>query len=199
MNITYSKCKNNKGTTIEDLLLLEPKINQDNRGFFYESWNKRDFNKILIENNQQEQLFFQDNHSSSINRTLRGLHYQKEPYAQGKLVRCVKGKIFDVAVDLRKDSKTFLEYSAVIISSENHYQFWIPKGFAHGFLTLSDNTEVLYKTTNYWDGKSEVTLKWDDPKININWPDKFIKGSLNISEKDSKALYFDQIKDEEFF
>ena len=199
MNIPYSKCKNNKGLTIEGLLLLEPKVYQDKRGFFFESWNKKDFNKVLIENNQKEQLFLQDNHSSSINRTLRGLHYQKEPYAQGKLVRCIKGKIFDVAVDLRRNSETFLEYCSVIISSENNYQFWIPSGFAHGFLTLSDDTEVLYKTTNYWDRKSEVTLRWDDPAINIDWPSKLIKNSFNISEKDSKALYSDQLNIEDFF
>ena len=130
---------------------------------------------------------------------MRGLHYQKDPYAQGKLVRCLSGEIYDVAVDLRKSSKTFMSYAFVNLSSNNQTQFWIPKGFAHGFLTLTEDAEVLYKTTNYWNKDSELTLKWDDPSININWPLSTLKQEVNISEKDRNAFSLDQLKNEYLF
>ena len=196
MKISYQQCESNTGCILNGPLLIKPNINIDSRGFFQESWNEKDFNNILIKNNQDNQVFKQDNHSKSTKGTLRGLHYQKEPYSQGKLVRCISGEIFDVAVDIRKGSKTFLNYTSVILSSKNFMQFWIPKGFAHGFLTLSDNTEVIYKVTSYWHKESELSINWNDPKINIKWPSEDIK-YLNISDKDSKAPYMPQIKKED--
>ncbi len=199
MKINYKKCFSEQGTLIEGPLIISPKIILDQRGFFQESWNKKDFNHILYENDQKEELFVQDNHSQSIKGTIRGLHFQKNPYSQGKLVRCLKGEIFDVAVDLRKSSETFMNYTFTILSSQNNKQFWIPKGFAHGFLTLTDKAEVFYKTTNYWNKDAEVGLIWNDPDININWPIKSGKVKINISEKDSNASYFSQLKDENLF
>ena len=199
MHISYKKCFNPQGEMIQGPLILNPKINTDERGFFLESWNKKNFNKILSENGQKAVSFVQDNHSKSTKGTLRGLHFQKRPYSQGKLVRCLNGEIYDVAVDLRKDSKTFLHYTYVYLNNKNHTQFWIPEGFAHGFLTLSDKTEVLYKTTQYWNKKSELSLMWNDPEIKINWPTSSIKNELNISEKDKDALFISQIKQGSFF
>ena len=199
MRINYKKCFDYDGNLIQGLLIINPVINFDDRGFFQESWNKKTFGSILNENKQKEELFVQDNHSKSVKGTLRGLHYQKEPYAQGKLVRCLRGEIYDVAVDLRKSSKTFMSYAFVNLSSHNQTQFWIPKGFAHGFLTLTEDTEVLYKTTNYWNKDSELTLKWDDPSININWPLSTLKQEVNISEKDRNAFSLDQLKNENLF
>ena len=199
MKINYKKCFNNQGQIIEGLLIIKPKINFDDRGFFQESWNKRDFNMVLYENGQKEESFVQDNHSKSTKGTLRGLHFQKEPNAQGKLVRCLNGEIYDVAVDLRLSSKTFLNYAFLNLSSHNQMQFWIPKGFAHGFLTLSDEAEVLYKTTKYWNKDSELCIKWNDPNIKINWPLSSLRENLNISEKDRNAFSIDQIKNENLF
>ena len=199
MRINYKKCFDYDGNLIQGLLIINPVINFDNRGFFQESWNKKTFRNILNENRQKEELFVQDNHSKSVKGTLRGLHYQKEPYAQGKLVRCLRGEIYDVAVDLRKSSKTFMSYAFVNLSSFNQTQFWIPRGFAHGFLTLTDDTEVLYKTTNYWNKEAELTLKWDDPNIKINWPLSTLKEGINISEKDRNAFSLDQLKNEYLF
>ena len=199
MRINYQKCFSPKGTLIKGPLIIIPKINFDQRGFFQESWNKKDFNEVLSKNDQKEEFFVQDNHSKSIKGTLRGLHFQQTPYAQGKLVRCLKGEIFDVAVDLRKSSETFMNYTFTILSSQNHKQFWIPKGFAHGFLTLTDNAEVFYKTTNYWNKDAESSLIWDDPDINISWPITLDKVSFNISEKDRNASYFSELKNEHLF
>ena len=144
MKINYRKCFNKNGELIEGLLIIKPEIIFDERGFFQESWNKKNFEMVLYENGQEDGSFVQDNHSKSVKGTLRGLHFQKNPYAQGKLVRCLRGEIYDVAVDLRKSSKTFLSYAVVNLSSNNQTQFWIPKGFAHGFLTLTDYAEVFY-------------------------------------------------------
>ena len=199
MNIIYEKCFNKEGQLIEGPLIIKPKIYFDERGFFQESWNKKNFNKVLLENDQKEETFLQDNHSKSVKGTLRGLHYQKDPNAQGKLVRCLNGEVFDVAVDLRKSSKTFLNYTFVNLSGKNQTQFWIPRGFAHGFLTLSDYAEVLYKATQYWNKDSELSLKWNDPNININWPIELLEEELNVSEKDKNAFLLSQLNSEHFF
>ena len=138
------------GNILNGLLSFNPTIFGDSRGFFQESWNQRNWEKILKSNGQTPKDFVQDNHSRSSKGTIRGLHFQKAPYAQGKLVRCINGRIFDVAVDLRKDSTTFGQWAGIELSSENHIQFWIPEGFAHGFLALSNIAEVFYKVTDYW-------------------------------------------------
>ncbi|EIP1818864.1 dTDP-4-dehydrorhamnose 3,5-epimerase, partial [Salmonella enterica] len=136
------------------------------RGFFMESFNQKVFEEAV----GRKIEFVQDNHSKSTKGVLRGLHYQVEPYAQGKLVRCIAGEVFDVAVDIRKDSETFGKWVGVNISSENKRQLWIPEGFAHGFLVLSDSADFLYKTSNYYSPIHERGIVWNDPTININWP-----------------------------
>ena len=146
--------KNAQGVEFEGLLLITPDKYKDQRGFFYESWNKKIFDKQT----NSKTNFVQDNHSSSSKGVLRGLHYQINPSPQGKLVRCVFGEIFDVAVDLRRKSKTFANWVGVNLSAENMQQFWIPEGFAHGFLTMSDNAEVLYKTTDFWEKDCEKSI-----------------------------------------
>lgn len=152
---------------IPDVLLIEPKVFTDARGFFFESFNQQQFETAL----GRKIHFVQDNHSRSVLHVLRGLHYQiKRP--QGKLVRVVQGEVFDVAVDLRTSSPTFGQWVAAILSAENNRQLWIPEGFAHGFLTLSESAEFLYKTTDYWAPEFERTLRWDDPTLAIQWPIK---------------------------
>ena len=152
-------------TTIPDVLLIEPKVFGDARGFFFESFNQKAFEQAT----GCKVAFVQDNHSKSALNVLRGLHYQvNQP--QGKLVRVVQGEVFDVAVDIRKDSKTFGQWVGEILSAENKKQLWIPPGFAHGFLTLSESAEFLYKTTDYYAPEFERCIAWDDPKIGINWP-----------------------------
>ena len=152
-------------TAIPDVLILEPKVFGDARGFFFESFNARDFAQatgLSVE-------FVQDNHSKSAKGVLRGLHYQIE-HAQGKLVRVVQGEVFDVAVDLRKSSPTFGKWVGVTLSAENHRQLWVPPGFAHGFVVTSESAEFLYKTTDYWYPEHERSLLWNDPATGINWP-----------------------------
>lgn len=151
---------------ISDVLLIEPKVFGDDRGFFYESFNAEVFNQAV----GYEVKFAQDNHSKSSKNVLRGLHYQNAPKAQGKLVRVVQGEVFDVAVDIRQGSPTFGKWVGEILSAENKKQLWIPEGFAHGFLTLSDTAEFLYKTTNYYAPTHEGCLMWNDPEIGIQWP-----------------------------
>ncbi|MDC3169345.1 dTDP-4-dehydrorhamnose 3,5-epimerase [Prochlorococcus sp. AH-716-E17] len=166
---------------IEGPLILKPKIFKDERGYFYESFNQEEFNQITKSNN----LFVQDNISYSILGVLRGLHYQLEPKAQGKLVKVLKGEIYDVFVDLRKSSSTFLSWFGIELNQKNNKQLWIPKGFAHGFLTLSDNAIVEYKVDNFWSKENERSLIWDDELINIKWPLKKIKNkSPKLSKKD---------------
>ncbi|EDR9076781.1 dTDP-4-dehydrorhamnose 3,5-epimerase, partial [Salmonella enterica] len=148
------------------VLIFEPKVFSDERGFFMESFNQKVFEEAV----GRKIEFVQDNHSKSTKGVLRGLHYQVEPYAQGKLVRCIAGEVFDVAVDIRKDSETFGKWVGVNISSENKRQLWIPEGFAHGFLVLSDSADFLYKTSNYYSPIHERGIVWNDPTININWP-----------------------------
>lgn len=164
-------------TEIPDVLIFEPKVFSDERGFFMESFNQKVFEEAV----GRKIEFVQDNHSKSTKGVLRGLHYQVEPYAQGKLVRCIAGEVFDVAIDIRKDSETFGKWVGVNISSENKRQLWIPEGFAHGFLVLSDSADFLYKTSNYYSPVHERGIVWNDPTININWP---INIDKILSEKD---------------
>lgn len=180
----YESLKNNKGIEILGPILISPKIYEDSRGFFYESWNKKSFSNLI----NKKVDFVQDNHSKSVNGVLRGLHYQINPFAQAKLVRCVKGEIFDVIVDLRIKSETFGNWAGVMLSQSNFKQLWIPEGFAHGFLTISKLAEVVYKTTNYWNQNSERTILWNDKSISISWPLDLIKSKLPaLSEKDKNA------------
>ncbi|TXH04031.1 MAG: dTDP-4-dehydrorhamnose 3,5-epimerase [Nevskiaceae bacterium] len=152
-------------TSIPDVLILEPKVFGDDRGYFYESFNQRDFRSAT----GLDVTFVQDNHSLSNRGVLRGLHYQIcNP--QGKLVRVVSGEVFDVAVDIRRSSKSFGSWVGVCLSAENRRQLWIPPGFAHGFLAISEAVQFLYKTTDYWTSHCERTLVWSDPSIAINWP-----------------------------
>ncbi|MGQ4696732.1 dTDP-4-dehydrorhamnose 3,5-epimerase [Enterobacter sp. AG326] len=153
-------------TEIPDVLIFEPKVFGDDRGFFMESFNQRMFNEAV----GKEVNFIQDNHSKSSKNVLRGLHYQLQPYAQGKLVRCVVGEVFDVAVDIRKGSKHYGKWVGVYLSAENKKQLWIPEGFAHGFFVLSDIAEFVYKTTNYYSPEHERSILWSDSDLSIEWP-----------------------------
>ncbi|RPG17966.1 MAG: dTDP-4-dehydrorhamnose 3,5-epimerase [Pelagibacteraceae bacterium TMED124] len=179
----------NKNIEMEGPLVIKPSVFKDNRGFFYESWNQSTFQRLIKKNIH----FYQDNHSRSTKGVLRGLHYQLNPKGQGKLVRCSSGKIFDVIVDLRKSSKSFLQWFGIELSSENHFQLWIPIGFAHGFITLTDKADVQYKTSQYWSKDHERSLIWNDPKIGITWPLKeyLIKKPI-LNEKDSLAMSIKQ-------
>lgn len=174
-------------TVIPDLLIIEPKVFGDERGFFYESFNQKAFNEAT----GLDISFVQDNHSKSSKNVLRGLHFQLPPHEQGKLVRVTQGCVFDVAVDIRKDSKTFGQYVALELSAENKLQLWIPPGFAHGFLTISETAEFLYKTTDYYSPAYERSIKWDDRLLNINWP---IGIDPIVSDKDRQAKSFEQYK-----
>ncbi|EKT4542081.1 dTDP-4-dehydrorhamnose 3,5-epimerase [compost metagenome] len=150
---------------IPDVVLFEPKVFGDQRGFFYESFNQKVFEEVV----GRSVTFVQDNHSKSVKGVLRGLHYQIK-HAQGKLVRVTHGEVFDVAVDLRKSSPTFGQWVGAHLSSTNQHQLWIPEGFAHGFVVLSETAEFLYKTTDYWAPKFERSLAWNDPTVAIEWP-----------------------------
>ena len=152
-------------TAIADVLVIEPAVFGDARGFFFESWNRRDFTGLL----GREVEFVQDNHSASGRGVLRGLHYQVKQ-AQGKLVRVVAGEVFDVVVDLRRSSPTFGRWVGERLSAENHRMLWVPAGFAHGFLVLSESAEFLYKTTDYYAPEYERTLLWNDPAVGVEWP-----------------------------
>lgn len=166
-------------TAIPDVLVLEPKVFGDARGFFFESFNARDFAEATGVNAQ----FVQDNHSKSARGVLRGLHYQIQ-HAQGKLVRVVQGSVFDVAVDMRKSSPTFGRWVGAELSAENNRQMWVPPGFAHGFVVLSESAEFLYKTTDYWYPEHERSLAWNDPAIGIEWPIDF---APQLAAKDQAA------------
>lgn len=168
-------------TEIPDVKIIEPKVFGDERGYFYESFNQKAFNDSIGKTIN----FVQDNHSSSQYGVIRGLHYQLAPHGQGKLVRCVEGEVFDVAVDIRKSSSTFGQWVGVVLSAENKKQLWIPEGFAHGFMTLSDKAQFLYKATNYYSPESERCIAWNDSEINISWPQI---SERKLSEKDSKGL-----------
>ena len=171
-------------TKIDGVLILEPKVFSDDRGLFFESFNQKRFEEAI----GYPVKFVQDNQSKSSKGVLRGLHYQEAPYAQGKLVRCVMGEVFDVAVDIRHDSPTFGQWVGVYISAENKRQLWIPEGLAHGFLALSETVEFLYKATNYYDPNSERSIKWNDKKLNIDWP--IDEDLLCLSDKDRNAAEF---------
>lgn len=175
-------------TRIPDVLLIEPKVFGDDRGFFYESFNQKAFNEAI----GQDISFVQDNHSKSAKNVLRGLHYQLPPKAQGKLVRVVQGEVFDVAVDLRKGSKTYGQWVGEILSAENKKQLWIPPGFAHGFLTLSETAEFLYKTTDYYSPEYERCIAWNDPSIGVEWP--LWKAPI-MSSKDIDGSFFVDLDD----
>ena len=166
-------------TAIPDLLILEPKVFGDARGFFMESFNAKAFQAAT----GLDVNFVQDNHSRSAKGVLRGLHYQIEQ-AQGKLVRVVRGNVFDVAVDLRKSSATFGQWVGVELSEENNRQFWIPPGFAHGFLVTSDSADFLYKTTDYYAPQFERSLAWNDPTVGVEWPLHLLDGAPLLSAKD---------------
>jgi dTDP-4-dehydrorhamnose 3,5-epimerase len=171
-------------TAIPDVLIFEPKVFGDARGFFFESFNQ----KLFEETVGYPVSFMQDNHSKSSKGVLRGLHYQQPPYAQGKLVRCIAGEVFDVAVDIRRNSPTFGQWVGVNLSAENQRQLWIPEGFAHGFLTIQDKTEILYKATNYYAPNSEGGILWNDGSLAIEWPD--VEVEIILSEKDMSADRF---------
>jgi len=171
-------------TDIADLLILQPKVFGDERGFFMESFNRRTW----LEHTGLEFDFVQDNHSRSGRGVLRGLHYQiKQP--QGKLVRVVSGEVFDVAVDVRRSSPTFGRWTGVMLSAENRLQFWIPPGFAHGFMVVSEEADFLYKATDYYAPEFERTIIWNDPELGIVWPEGIIP---ELSEKDAAAPLFSE-------
>jgi dTDP-4-dehydrorhamnose 3,5-epimerase len=164
-------------TDIEGVVIIEPRIFRDERGYFYESFSQREFEDKVCRT-----TFVQDNQSKSSYGVLRGLHFQKPPYAQSKLVRCIKGTVLDVAVDIRKGSPTFGKYVAVELSEDNHRQFFIPRGFAHGFAVLSDEAVFQYKCDNFYNKESEGAVAWDDPELCIDW--KVPADKVLLSEKD---------------
>ncbi len=173
--------------SIPDVLLIEPFVFEDSRGFFFESFREDFFRKET----SLEVSFVQDNHSKSSQGVLRGLHYQLPPHAQGKLTRVIQGEVLDIAVDIRKSSPTYGQYIAEILSGENKKQLYIPEGFAHGFLTLSDTAEFLYKTTNFYHPESERCILWNDSTLDINWPKDL---NIQLSPKDLSGISFDQIE-----
>jgi dTDP-4-dehydrorhamnose 3,5-epimerase len=170
---------------IPDVLLIEPQIFKDERGFFFESFNQKAFNEAT----KTKILFVQDNHAESLKGVLRGLHYQKKPMTQAKLVRVTEGEVFDVVVDLRHASPTFGQWVSAILSKENQRQLFIPEGFAHGYLTLSDQATFLYKASKFYSPAHEGSIRWDDKTLHINWPkvDRLI-----VSSKDSETIYFNR-------
>jgi dTDP-4-dehydrorhamnose 3,5-epimerase len=183
------------GVPVQGPLLLTPQVFGDPRGFFFESWNQQAFNAAA-----GDTAFVQDNHSRSSRGVLRGLHYQLPPHPQGKLVRCVLGEIFDVAVDIRRDSPTFGYWVGAVLSATNHQQLWLPAGFAHGFLTLSEQAEVLYKTTDVWSRDCERAIRWDDPALAIAWPLEALAGAEpQLSEKDAAAPLLAEMSEGDLF
>lgn len=174
-------------TAIPDVLVIEPKVFGDERGFFFESFNQQVFNEALGLN----VVFVQDNHSRSSRNVLRGLHYQIPPKPQGKLVRVVQGEVFDVAVDIRRGSATYGRWVGVHLSADNKKQLWIPPGFAHGFLTLSETADFLYKTTDYYSPQHERCIRWNDESIGIKWP---VTGPVVVSAKDEKAASLTEVE-----
>ena len=187
----YFSINSNKGNLIKGPLIIKPKIFFDDRGYFFESWNHSEFNKII----SRKVHFVQDNHSKSKYGVLRGLHYQLAPKAQAKLIRCTRGEIFDVLVDIRKASDTFGEWSSLVLNEQNKLQFWIPEGFAHGFISLKDFSEVQYKTNEYWEKDHERSLLWKDLDLNINWPlSNNNKNKIATNYKDSIAPNLKEIE-----
>lgn len=168
-------------TSIDGLLILHPKVFEDNRGCFFESYNEKVFRQLGI-----DVKFVQENQSVSAKNVVRGLHLQAPPFAQGKLVRVAKGAALDFAVDIRKNSPTYGQYVAAYLNERNYTQFWIPEGFAHGFVAQEDDTVFVYKTTNFYDKSSEMAIRWDDPTLNIDWQ---VKNPI-VSEKDANNPWF---------
>ena len=168
-------------TDIADVFIFEPKVFGDERGFFLESFSQKGFDEAV----GRHVDFVQDNHSRSARGVLRGLHFQKPPHAQGKLVRVTQGRVFDVAVDIRRDSPTYGRWVGAELSGDNHRQLWIPPGLAHGFLVLSESADFLYKTTDYYAPQAEGSVRWDDPAIGITWPE--LDGPPKLSAKDAVA------------
>lgn len=177
-------------TKLKDVMLVKPKVFGDDRGFFMETYKESDFEKAGIKDK-----FVQDNYSKSVKGVLRGMHFQKPPMEQGKLVRCVKGKIYDVAVDIRKDSPTFGKWTAFELSEDNKYMLWIPTGFAHAFLTLSDDAEIMYKVSGAeYSPEHDSGIIWNDPYLKIKWPLKeYGIDKPSLSEKDSILKTFDEV------
>ena len=171
-------------TAIEGVLILEPKVFGDARGFFMESFNQKAFNEAV----GREVVFVQDNHSRSSKGVLRGLHYQLPPHAQGKLVRVTQGSVFDVAVDIRQGSATFGKWVGVELSGENHRQMWLPPGMAHGFLVTSESADFLYKTTDYYSPQAEGCVHWADPAVGIAWPELDVQAQLAAKDSSAPAL-----------
>ncbi len=183
------------GVPVQGPLLLTPRVFGDERGFFFESWNQQAFNAAA-----GDTAFVQDNHSRSSRGVLRGLHYQLPPHPQGKLVRCVLGGIFDVAVDIRRSSPTFGQWVGAVLSADNKQQLWVPAGFAHGFLTLSEQAEVLYKTTDFWSRECQRAIRWDDPQLAIAWPLEALAGAEpQLSEKDAVAPLLAELAEGDLF
>lgn len=175
-------------TDIEEVVIIEPRIFEDSRGYFFES-----FSQQIFEDKVCKTKFVQDNESKSTFGVLRGLHFQKPPYAQSKLVRVIKGKVLDVAVDIRKGSPSFGQYVTVELSEKNHLQFFVPRGFAHGFVVLSDNVIFQYKCDNYYAPQSEGSIAWDDPDLNIDW--KIAPHQVILSEKDKQNKRLKDVED----
>lgn len=188
------------GEPCQGPLLFKPMVFTDERGFFFESWNQTRFQAALMDSglcsvDAKAVCFVQDNHSASRRGVLRGLHYQMPSHPQGKLVRCTSGAIFDVAVDLRRHSSTYGSWVAAELSSENHLQLWVPEGFAHGFLSLTDHVEVLYKASGFWNRDSERSLLWNDPTLSIEWP--LLRACVDhpmLAGKDSEAPHLEQLE-----
>ena len=179
--------KSPQGFSIDGPFLITPRAFGDDRGWFFESWNQQAFNEATGES----VVFSQDNHSRSVRGVLRGLHYQLEPEPQAKLVRASVGSIFDVVVDIRRGSPSFGQWVGAVLSAENKQQLWVPEGFAHGFLTLSDVAEVQYKARGFWNKSCERAIRWDDPELAIDWPLNQLEGAtVNLSDKDAASPTF---------
>ena len=189
----YKKLSAYNGQIVDGPLLVIPNVFKDDRGYFMESWNQQKFDEIV----GYRTIFVQDNHSRSSKGVLRGMHYQIAPHAQGKLVKCIAGEIFDVAVDIRSNSDTYGKWVSVILSSENNNQLWIPKGFAHGFLALTSIADVYYKTTNYYSSENERSILWNDPEISISWPK--IANKPFVSIKDAIAPLISSVSNKDLF
>ena len=182
----------NNGLYFDDIRVISPNVFEDKRGYFYESYNKSRFDSKI-----KDTIFCQENHSFSKKNVLRGLHYQAEPHAQAKFVECLVGKVYDVIVDLRKDSSTFLNWGGVELSEKNHKQIWIPEGFAHGFYTLTNEAHLIYKVNNFWNKDSERTIIWDDPFLTINWLQ--LENEPILSDKDLKGRKIKDLSQDDFF
>ena len=184
-------------TLIPDVLIIKPKVFEDERGYFLESYNQKAFDACVSTADSTPHVFVQDNHSQSRCGVLRGLHYQAEPSAQGKLVRVIQGAVWDVAVDIRHDSPTYGHWVGAHLSGENFHQLWIPPGFAHGFLTLTGHAICTYKTTHNYDAKTERCIQWDDPDLAIAWPLDLLASRMTrpiLSSKDLAGASFKSMR-----